>query len=230
MAGLKRAPSMSSSSEKDLQWEPSSRQMPTVYDAVAGKKKHACHCMTTTTDAFQGRVTQNGLLGPKHSEQRRANQRLRPDEVLFKKNNAPTRFEETDYYYAHRNLPPHQSLPSGELLTAIHAYVSKLYSRMQDDGAEKIWRSMDETALIAFGILMEESVKEVIGDSGDLALTEAARSDEENATWNEDIPETRGSSPIGSSVSGNGETSSNSSASDSDPDSSEDESVNSSTV
>lgn len=33
---------------------------------------------------------------------------------------------------------------------------------------------MDETALIAFGILMEETAKEVLGETGDLVFTEGA--------------------------------------------------------
>jgi hypothetical protein len=48
-------------------------------------------------------------------------QPLRPDELLFKQAKAPIRYEETDYYNAHARLPPNQQLPSGELLSAIHA-------------------------------------------------------------------------------------------------------------
>lgn len=40
---------------------------------------------------------------------------------------------------------------------------------------------MDETALIAFGILMEETAREVIGETGDLAFTEAVDEEEERA-------------------------------------------------
>jgi len=38
---------------------------------------------------------------------------------------------------------------------------------------------MDETALIAFGILLEETAREALGETGDLALTEAADAEEE---------------------------------------------------
>lgn len=38
---------------------------------------------------------------------------------------------------------------------------------------------MDETALIAFGILLEETAKEALGETGDLAFTEAADEEEE---------------------------------------------------
>jgi hypothetical protein len=37
---------------------------------------------------------------------------------------------------------------------------------------------MDETALLALGILLEESAREVLGESGDLVFTEGLREDE----------------------------------------------------
>lgn len=131
-------------------------------------------------------MTQSGFLGPKAIEQERAKQPLRPDEVLFKAANAPTRFEETDYYYAHRNLPKDQKLPDGELLSALHVYISKLYSRTQEPGGQKAWKCMDETALIALGILLEESTKGILGETGDFALVEGARSEEEDPIEDEE--------------------------------------------
>lgn len=44
---------------------------------------------------------------------------------------------------------------------------------------------MDETALIAFGILLEESAREMMGETGDLAFTEGADVDEERALSSE---------------------------------------------
>ncbi|CAK7272362.1 hypothetical protein SEPCBS119000_005082 [Sporothrix epigloea] len=41
-------------------------------------------------------------------------------------------------------------------------------------------RSMDETALLAFGILMEEAARDVLGARGALVLTEAADEEEED--------------------------------------------------
>jgi hypothetical protein len=113
-------------------------------------------------------------------------QPLRPDEVLFKQANAPIRYEETDYYFANESLPAEQQLPTGELLSALHAYVSKLYSRTEVPEMERVWKCMDETALIAFGILLEETVREVLGETGDLAFTEAADEEEERALASED--------------------------------------------
>ncbi|KAF2832206.1 hypothetical protein CC86DRAFT_87407 [Ophiobolus disseminans] len=129
-------------------------------------------------DAVAGKVTLAGLVG-NVTDIKASKQPLRPDEVLFKQKKAPIRYEETDYYFAHEKLPANQQLPSGDLLSAIHAYVSKLYSRTPRLEADKAWKCMDETALIAFGILLEETAKEVLGETGDLAFTEAAGEEEE---------------------------------------------------
>jgi hypothetical protein len=130
-------------------------------------------------------VTAGGLVG-NITDPKASRQPLRPDEVLFKQKNAPIRYEETDYYFAHEKLPADKQLPSSDLLSALHAYVSKLYSRTAGPETEKAWRSMDETALIAFGILLEETAREMMGETGDLAFTEAADdADEERASRGE---------------------------------------------
>lgn len=121
----------------------------------------------------QGRVTQAGLVG-RVKDFKGSAQSLRPDEVLFKQLNAPVRYEESDDYCAHARLPKGQHLPSSDLLSTLHAYISMKYCREAQTGSQRPWKCMDETALIAFGILIEETVREVLGDSGDLALTEAA--------------------------------------------------------
>jgi hypothetical protein len=119
-------------------------------------------------------------------DNRRSKQPLRPDEVLFKQSNAPPRYEETDYYQAHTRLPAGQQLPSGDLLSAIHAYISKLYSRTGDEDEPETWKCMDETALIAMGILLEETAREALGDTGDFAFLEAADEEETDASSSDD--------------------------------------------
>lgn len=159
-----------------------------VYDAVAGTMIIG-NAQRIISNHSIGRVTQAGLIG-NVLDAKASKQPLRPDEVLFKQANAPLRYEETDQYYAHRNLSPDQQLPSGDLLSATHAYISKLYSRTHEHGAQSAWKCMDETALIAFGILIEETARELLGETGDFAFTEAAEeeknedaapSDEEDA-------------------------------------------------
>lgn len=160
-----------------------SRRTANVYDAVAGNE--GLKATWEKTNDSKGRVTQAGLID-NITDIKSSRQRLRPDEVLFKQANAPIRYEETDYYNAHARLPANQQLPSGELLTAIHAYVSKLYSRTVEGESQPAWKCMDETALIAFGILMEETAREILGETGDFAFVEAANEDEEEPFSSED--------------------------------------------
>lgn len=63
-------------------------------------------------------------------------------------------------------------LPESDLLKNLHSYTSDFYSRVTKDGGKVDWRSLDETALIALGILLEEASLEILGGTGDLVFTE----------------------------------------------------------
>lgn len=93
-----------------------------------------------------------------------------PEEVLFRRKNAPTRFAEHDIYFASDRDPQAKDLPDSDMLKALHAYASDFYSHASPDGGSTDWRSLDETALIALGILMEEVSR--LGKTSDLGLTE----------------------------------------------------------
>ncbi|KAH0599916.1 hypothetical protein MHUMG1_02706 [Metarhizium humberi] len=114
-----------------------------------------------------------------------------PHEVLFRRKDAPERYAEHDVYNAHeRDLPRggRDILPHSDLLKSVHAYSSKFYGAMErrrnkmnretevgggaTGGRSVDERSMDETALLAFGILLEEASREVLGQRGDLVFTE----------------------------------------------------------
>jgi hypothetical protein len=94
-----------------------------------------------------------------------------PEAVLFRRKNAPPRYEETDSYFASDLLPRH-ALPDSDLLKALHCYTAEFYSRATADGGIGDWRSMDETALLALGLLMEEVCRDALGDTGDMVFTE----------------------------------------------------------
>jgi hypothetical protein len=94
-----------------------------------------------------------------------------PEAVLFRRKNAPIRFEESDFYFANELLPS-RALPDSDLLKALHCYTSDFYSRATADKGRGEWRSMDETALLALGILMEEVCRETLGETGDMVFTE----------------------------------------------------------
>ncbi|KAG9196505.1 hypothetical protein G6011_01626 [Alternaria panax] len=141
-------------------------------------KKRLRKRRATVYDAVHRKVAQTGLIA--HIRDPKASRKaLRPDEVLFKRKNAPMRYEEDDYYPAHTKLPADQSLPSGDLADALNTYVSTLWARTKGPRlGPRTWRGMDETALIALSILMEETARGMLGETGDLAFTEAADEDE----------------------------------------------------
>lgn len=131
-------------------------------------------------------MTQAGLIG-RTSDAKGSRLPLRPDEVLFKRANAPVRYEENDYYYAHDTLPAEQQFPDGDLLASLHAYVSSLYLRNKEPGIQNVWRCMDETALIALGILMEETARQELGETGDMAFTEGVSQEEKRGSVTEEV-------------------------------------------
>lgn len=102
---------------------------------------------------------------------------LRPEEVLFRTQNTVTDPEEEETYFAHENLRPGLVLPSSEMLEAIHAYAADFYEFATEDHGLHDHHSMDETALIAMGVLVEEMAKEALGETGDLVLVEGEEMD-----------------------------------------------------
>ncbi|KAG5979405.1 hypothetical protein E4U55_005193 [Claviceps digitariae] len=179
--GDRQHPSLTTD-EYDTDFEPAKgpfvprRRLATLYDAVAGKvtKDHLVrHDGKEPSNRVIRHPTRGGPLGP--------------DEVLFRRKDAPTRYAEHDVYYAHdRDLPRGGQgiLPDSDLLKSIHTYSSKFYAAMErrqrrdpqlravrgSRGVDE--RSMDETALLAFGILLEEAGREILGRKGDCVFTE----------------------------------------------------------
>ena len=95
-----------------------------------------------------------------------------PEEVLFRRKGAPIRYEEDDFYWADRYLTDSQKLPESDLLKAIHAYASEFYGRAVKGRGKVDFESLDETALLAMGMLMEEMAAEVLGETGYMAFVE----------------------------------------------------------
>ncbi|KAI0205849.1 hypothetical protein F4808DRAFT_181185 [Astrocystis sublimbata] len=154
----------------------SKRRQASLYDAVAGR--------VTTTLPIGYYESQRSSV--KHHEpvapDSRRNPTLAPEEVLFKRAGAPIRYAEKDIYQAHEHLPHGGQgvLPDSDLLKAIHSYVSHFYKDLPankhtvhgEAGEGVSERSMDETALLSFGILLEEMSREALGNGGDLVFTE----------------------------------------------------------
>ncbi|KAI0537212.1 hypothetical protein GGR58DRAFT_472571 [Xylaria digitata] len=154
------------------------RRQASVYDAVAGR--------VTTTLPISSYHSQRSRV--KHHKRNvadsRRNTTLAPEEVLFRRSGAPVRYAEKDIYQAHEDLPDggRGILPDSDLLKTIHCYASHFYRDLPankqiihtDTGEGVSERSMDETALLAFGILLEEASREALGKKGDLVFTEGA--------------------------------------------------------
>lgn len=63
-------------------------------------------------------------------------------------------------------------MPDSELLKAVHAYASDYYNMQTEERGQSDYRSLDETALIALGVLLEEAAIQVLGETGDMVLVE----------------------------------------------------------
>lgn len=126
-----------------------------------------------------GRVNSNGFnplnhYASKYRDTQSSGARdLHPEEVLYRtRPKALKKIQESESYFAHEKLPADSPLPTSELLTAIHAYASDFYTQKLPKTGKYNFSSMDESALLAVGILMEELANEQLGETGDLALTE----------------------------------------------------------
>lgn len=121
----------------------------------------------TIYDAVAGRLGYDGLVKPNQ-------QPVAASDYLFRHQHGPEHDASYEQWSAHRHLE--HRLPDSDLLKAIHAHASDFYGAMLDGKGS--FESMDETALIALGILLEEATAEGLGETGDLAFVEAASPDE----------------------------------------------------
>ena len=91
---------------------------------------------------------------------------------MFRRAGAPVRYEEFDIYWSNRYLEGDQVLPDTDLLKAVHTYASDFYHKALGTQGEVSFGSMDETALLAMGILLEEAAEHILGETGDLVFVE----------------------------------------------------------
>ncbi|KAH8153488.1 uncharacterized protein LAJ45_02301 [Morchella importuna] len=156
----RKAPS-SDSASPDPDPDPRSRRgtrHATVYDAVANRVN------------YEGFVHSRRVHDTNGELHKRSQTAQTADEVLGRRRNAP----EAPIPYAEGGG---EGLPDSDLLIAVHQYVADFYGA-HGMGAVS-YRSMDETALLAVGMLLEETVKSCLGEDGDLALIEQESSSEE---------------------------------------------------
>lgn len=141
-----------------------------------GKRSHN----VTLYDAVAGRVGAQGYLTFPVVEDGRdtlraeAEEPLAPEEFLFSTKGAPLRYDEDDFYFADRELRSDQSLPDSDLLKTLHRYAADYCANATQDRGKSVLRSLDETALLALGVLIEETASMAMGRTGYLALLEVA--------------------------------------------------------
>ena len=132
----------------------------------------------TSDDLPIGRVSSTGFIPPTprisayRDTPSSSTVPVPPEEVLFRRKAAPIRYEEDDFYWADRYLTDSQKLPESDLLKAIHVYASEFYGRAVKGRGKVDFESLDETALLAMGMLMEEMAGEVLGKTGYMAFVE----------------------------------------------------------
>lgn len=157
------------SAEMSGSQNPRKLKRPSVYDAVAGRI------------SASGYISKSDYIPHTRDTASSTRTPLPPENVLFRSKNAPTRFAEYDIYFENERNDV-SDLPDSDLLKALHAYTADFYSKTTSNQGITDWKSLDGTALIALGILTEELVKDIIGETGDLALTEGQNFNSVKAT------------------------------------------------
>ncbi|KAJ5337803.1 hypothetical protein N7452_004531 [Penicillium brevicompactum] len=152
---------------RDSQISRPTKRRANLYDAVAGRVNPRG---VKATKSFASQYRDTASSGARA---------LRPEELIFRGQNPTTPSSNEESYFAHENLPKNNTLPSSELLEAIHAYTADYLEYATADNGVDDHRTMDETALLAMGILIEEMAAEELGDTGDLVLVEGEGLSEE---------------------------------------------------
>ncbi|KAI9833489.1 MAG: hypothetical protein M1819_003647 [Sarea resinae] len=140
---------------------PPKRRISNIYDAVAGR---------IISDRF---LPANPVPSSNRDTLSTSRKPVPPEEVLFRRKNAPIRYEEDDVYFQKSAaVPEGQRLPDSELCKAVHCYASDFYTTVFGGKAKADWGALDETALLAMGILLEEAMGEILGREGDGVFVE----------------------------------------------------------
>lgn len=124
----------------------------------------------TVYDAVAGRIGTNGFISVQDLAGSSA--ALTPDEVLRRKTSLSESGHDENNQPRYNLGDAEDNLPDSDLLKAIHAYASDFYSRTTADHGANDFSSLDGTALIAIGCLLEETMEKVLGENGDMVLVE----------------------------------------------------------
>ncbi|TLD39202.1 meiotic nuclear division protein 1 [Venturia nashicola] len=133
-------------------------------------------------DAVAGRAGRNGFLAtePEYSRDRdtasSSTRPIPPDDILFSRKGARVRLADEDDYVGMNGLGP---IPPNYLLETTHRYLSRFYDRPDIQRKPLHYKSMDGTALLALGILLEEALDQSLGETGHLAFLTAGEEEED---------------------------------------------------
>jgi hypothetical protein len=141
-----------------------------TYQSIDIKTLSATTRQLTLYDVVAGRASLNGFLTPEQLQEESILPLL-PEEVLHGRRNVPKNLI-ANTYATTDNLLSTTSLPQSEMLKAIHTYASDFYATTAREEGKFDFNSLDETALIAMGILIEETVREALGENGDMVFVE----------------------------------------------------------
>ncbi|EED16537.1 GAJ protein, putative [Talaromyces stipitatus ATCC 10500] len=158
-----RGLSTTQSSEESRDEEPRNprrRRRITVYDIVAGRVNRQRFISHSYTSRFRRNVSSSRAVRPSND----IVSRLEGDEAL-------------DDWIDENSLDG-VPLPSSDMLEAIQSYAGHFYANTVDSRRTEHFSSMDGTALIAMGVLLEEMTEELLGQTGDMVLVE--REDDSN--------------------------------------------------
>ncbi|MCJ1308865.1 hypothetical protein MMC25_002520 [Agyrium rufum] len=179
------------------------RRQANVYDAVAGRVSYSGFLSETPFTSFK-RDTLSSTSQPLPPEKvlyrwRRASVRRRASNAYWRSRDLASEDAENNSKPADRLSRfdiDRQGLPDSDLLKVVHVYASNFYARTassntaaaaitgtHQEGAVDV-ASMDETALLAIGMLLEEAAKAALGETGDLVFVEPDSADEHQAQDN----------------------------------------------
>ncbi|KAK2074280.1 hypothetical protein P8C59_008500 [Phyllachora maydis] len=182
----------------------------TIEDAgtVLSPRRHRERAAKSVFAAVAGHLRASAAAGPSSSSSLPATSqyystrdtRLAPEEALFQKTHAPQRFAEDDVYFLDDDdddddhVDQAVSLPDTSMADAVHSYVAHFYEAHHQRRARVAAaqphhrrldeRGLDETALLAMCVLLEEAGRARLGRKGAHVFTEASSSSSSSSSSN----------------------------------------------
>ncbi|EEA21825.1 Meiotic nuclear division protein 1 [Talaromyces marneffei ATCC 18224] len=147
-----RAQSIDESTDEESRGSHRKRRL-TVYDVVAGRANRQRFISHSTTSRWRRNVSSARAVRPSN-------------DILSRLGG-----EDFDDWIDDES-PDHVHLPESDILEAVQSYAGHFYANTGDNRRTEHFSSMNGSALIAMGILLEELGNELLGETGDMVLVE----------------------------------------------------------